>query len=54
MRFEPGDERDVQLVAFGGSRQMHGLNRLTEGSLDDAEVRSAALKRATDQGFRGA
>ena len=54
LRFEPGDERDVQLVAFGGSREMRGLNRLTEGSLDDKEVRSAALKRAADKGFRGA
>ena len=31
VRFEPGDERDVELVAFGGERRVFGLNRLTEG-----------------------
>src|SRR6266508_1188220 len=41
VRFEPGDEREVGLVAFGGERRVHGLNRLTEseatpGRLDEA------------------
>ena len=31
VRFEPGEEREVELVAFGGERDLHGLNRLTEG-----------------------
>ena len=31
VRFEPGDEREVELVAFGGDARVHGLNRLTEG-----------------------
>src|ERR1700754_2234406 len=28
VRFEPGEEREVELVAFGGNRELHGLNRL--------------------------
>lgn len=31
VRFEPGDEREVTLVALAGSREVYGLNALTEG-----------------------
>ena len=43
VRFEPGDTRDVDLVAIGGTRTIYGLNRLVEGRLDDEQVRAAAL-----------
>jgi urease beta subunit len=44
VRFEPGDTREVELVAIGGTREVHGLNRLVEGALDDTSVRDAALE----------
>ncbi|MEB3269019.1 MAG: urease subunit beta [Leptolyngbya sp.] len=34
VRFEPGDEREVTLVPFVGSRQVYGLNALINGPLD--------------------
>jgi len=40
VRFEPGDEKRVTLVALAGSRQIFGLNALTEGG-----DRAAALNR---------
>jgi urease beta subunit len=43
VRFEPGDTREVELVAIGGTREVYGLNRLVEGALDDATVRKSAL-----------
>jgi urease beta subunit len=43
VRFEPGDTREVGLVALAGSRAVIGLNGLVNGALDDAAVRSAAL-----------
>jgi urease beta subunit len=43
VRFEPGDAREVELVAIGGSRHVIGLNRLTDGALDDPAVRASAL-----------
>jgi urease beta subunit len=46
VRFEPGDTREVELVAIGGSRQVAGLNRLVEGALDDPAVRERALAAA--------
>lgn len=34
VRFEPGDDRDVNLVAFAGAREVHGLNGKVNGKLD--------------------
>jgi urease beta subunit len=48
VRFEPGDSREVELVALGGTRTVHGLNALTNGALDDAEVRARAMKVIED------
>src|ERR1700749_329044 len=31
VRFEPGDTRDIDLVAIGGQRIAHGLNGLVNG-----------------------
>jgi urease beta subunit len=33
IRFEAGDERDVDLVAFGGSGRVIGFNNLVDGGL---------------------
>lgn len=33
VRFEPGDEREVNLVALAGSRQVYGLNARINGPL---------------------
>ena len=50
-RFEPGEEKRVTLVAFAGHRTVHGINGLTNGALDDAEIKRQALARAAEQGF---
>jgi urease subunit beta len=34
VRFEPGDEREVTLVPFTGSRQVYGFNGRINGSID--------------------
>jgi len=33
VRFEPGDEREVELVPFAGSRQVYGFNGKVNGAL---------------------
>jgi len=45
LRFEPGDTRDVDLVAIGGARVVYGCAGLVNGALDDPEVRDAAMSR---------
>jgi urease beta subunit len=51
VRFEPGDEREVSLVAFGGARRAIGFAALVDGDLDDVD---GALARAQARGFLGA
>jgi urease subunit beta len=33
VRFEPGDEKTVKLVAIAGSREIYGFNGLVEGKV---------------------
>ena len=46
VRFEPGEQKAVSLVAFGGARIVHGHNGWVNGELDDAKVREQALSKA--------
>ncbi|EXI91411.1 MAG: Urease subunit beta [Candidatus Accumulibacter sp. BA-94] len=34
MRFEPGQERDVELVAYAGAREVYGFRAEMMGSLE--------------------
>ncbi|MDF1754036.1 MAG: urease subunit beta [Verrucomicrobiales bacterium] len=36
IRFEPGDEREVDLVALGGAREVWGFNGKINGPIDQA------------------
>ena len=54
-RFEPGDEREVQLVPYGGKRAVYGFNNLVDGPTagqDAATVKSRAVALAAKRGFR--
>jgi len=53
IRFEPGSERDVELVALGGDRIVHGMGGLVGGELDDEATRERALERAAERGYLG-
>ncbi len=47
VRFEPGEEKQIALVEFGGRRKVFGHNGLVSGSLDDEAIKTAALERAS-------
>lgn len=51
VRFEPGDTKQVQLVAIGGNRQVYGLNNLVDGYLDDPDTRKRAIAKMQANGF---
>jgi urease subunit beta len=34
VRFEPGDSKEVELVALAGERKVYGLNNKVDGALD--------------------
>lgn len=44
VRFEPGEEKEVSLVEFGGSKIIYGHNGLVNGALDDPAIKQAALE----------
>ena len=53
VRFEPGEEKRVVVVAIAGNRVAYGINALTQGKLDDPNVKKKALARASELGFIG-
>jgi urease subunit beta len=44
VRFEPGQERDVELVALAGDRVVYGFNARVMGALDSGKKRASAKK----------
>lgn len=44
VRFEPGEEKEVELVSFGGNKKIYGFNKLVDGSISE-DQREAAVKR---------
>jgi urease subunit beta/urease subunit gamma/beta len=54
IRFEAGDERDVQLVEFGGTRRVIGFNNLLDGGVSAQWTVQRAIERAASLGFSGA
>lgn len=54
-RFEPGDERRVELVPYGGKRAVYGFNNLVDGptaAKDAAAVKAKAVALAAQRSFR--
>ncbi len=44
VRFEPGDEREVNLVPLAGTREVYGFNAKIEGNLDE-KLKKAKKKK---------
>jgi len=51
IRFEPGDERTVNLVPFGGRKRVHGFNNLVDGAIESPSAKAAAIARMKKRGF---
>ena len=52
VRFEPGEEKDVELTEFGGSRVIHGGNGLVGGAMSDSSLQKRVIERARKDGFQ--
>jgi urease subunit beta len=57
IRFEPGDQREVMLVPFGGKQRLFGFNGLVDGwaRVDEDGFRPSLIeaeRRAEEFGFR--
>jgi urease subunit beta len=57
LRFEPGDEREVNLVPYLGKRAVYGFNNLVDGATAGktaAPRKAKAIALAAKRGFRSA
>ncbi|MFD2656786.1 urease subunit beta [Gracilibacillus thailandensis] len=45
VRFEPGEEKEVELVEIAGNKHVYGLNNLTNGSVAETEEITETMKQ---------
>lgn len=51
VRFEPGETKQVTLVAYAGARHVVGFNGLVNGGLDAPQARIDAMARLAEKQF---
>ncbi len=52
VRFEAGEQKQVELVTLGGERKVIGVNSLTSSQTISAADREAAMRRLVKRGFK--
>lgn len=58
IRFEPGEQKEVELVAYGGKQRVIGFNNLTMGYAGEEDIptyypiRSKSIRRMEKRGFK--
>ncbi|MDM1375194.1 urease subunit beta [Myroides marinus] len=52
VRFEPGEEKEVDLVPYAGERKIYGHNDLANGDTISEEAKAKAMKKVEKQYFK--
>lgn len=52
-RFEPGEEKEVELVEYSGRKYVYGFHDLTNGTVTSERVKKKAIRKAKEKGFEG-
>ncbi|WP_394331116.1 urease subunit beta [Chryseobacterium soldanellicola] len=52
VRFEPGEEKEIELVEIGGHRKAMGFNNLVDGSVDSETLKKESLAKAEELNFK--
>ena len=52
VRFEPGEEKEVELVEFGGNKKIFGFNNLVDGDIESKKEKESAMKKVKKQNFK--
>jgi urease beta subunit len=52
VRFEPGETKQVTLVAYAGARHIEGFSGLVNGGLDAPQTKIDAMRRLAERGFQ--
>ena len=52
VRFEPGEEKEVVLVEFGGNGKIFGFNNLVDGDTSDSGSKQTAIQKLEEHNFK--
>ena len=52
VRFEPGEEKEVELVEFGGNKTIHGFNNLVDGDTRLSHLKDSAMRQLKNGNFK--
>lgn len=52
VRFEPGEEKEVELAEFGGNKKIFGFNNLVDGDIESKKEKEAAMKKVKKKNFK--
>ena len=52
VRFEPGEEKEIELVPFGGLQSVFGFNNLVSGATNEKTSKSKAVKKLAGAQFK--
>lgn len=52
IRFEPGEEKEVELVEIAGEKKIYGFNGLVDGSTDSNEQKEKSLEQINLLNFK--
>ena len=53
VRFEPGDEKEVELVQLGGKKGSHGIKRVSEWEYFSKRCDGSSIEKSKRIGFQG-
>jgi urease subunit beta len=51
VRFEPGEEKEVELVSYGGNKKVFGFNDLVNGKTSD-KTKKKSMKKISSENFK--
>jgi urease beta subunit len=51
VRFEPGEEKEMELVSFAGKQEIHGFNNLVDGIIN-GDNKKIAIEKASTNNFK--
>lgn len=51
VRFEPGEEKEVELVEFGGNKRVFGFSNLVDGAIAEQDA-ATTTQNAVAKGFK--
>ena len=52
VRFEPGEEKEVVLVTFGGNKNVFGFNNLVDGQTNHSADAAKAMEKILARNFK--